>query len=364
MGRRGPRPEIRYWQRQGGGYFTTIKGKQVCLALGPDDGPAGPTYQKAHEAFGRLWRENTYKGTNGYPVADLLNAYRQKLADNGQDGMLRSVNYNLASFAELHGSKTVGELAGHHVRDWLRSQTTWGPSTKRTAIDLLLCALSFGAKDGLIQSNPLKGKVDLPESTPRGRDSRLSPTLADLLLKYSSPNVRDYLFFLRETGARPEEGENATAEHYRPGRFVMPWSARGGYVHKQARLGMKIDRTIFLTQELDDLVVKLVRQHKTGPLFRSANGNAFGGMVRTGFWKHLLGKRPIREYLAANNIPRKAIVPYSFRHTWASDFLDKGGSIKLCADLLGTSVAMIEKHYAHPDHDNLQSVYLAFMARR
>jgi hypothetical protein len=36
--------EIKYWpSRKGGGYFCNYKRKQHELALGPKDGPTGPT---------------------------------------------------------------------------------------------------------------------------------------------------------------------------------------------------------------------------------------------------------------------------------------------------------------------------------
>lgn len=35
------------------------------------------------------------------------------------------------------------------------------------------------------------------------------------------------------------------------------------------------------------------------------------------------------------------------RHSYATDFLADGKSIKVLAELMGTSVTMLEKHYAH-----------------
>ena len=47
--------EIRYWpSRKGGGYFCNYRRKQHELALGPKDGPTGPTYLRALDAFRAL----------------------------------------------------------------------------------------------------------------------------------------------------------------------------------------------------------------------------------------------------------------------------------------------------------------------
>src|SRR4051812_31782317 len=43
----GRKANVRYWQRRGGGYSTTLNGSQVELALGSDDQPDGPTYKAA-----------------------------------------------------------------------------------------------------------------------------------------------------------------------------------------------------------------------------------------------------------------------------------------------------------------------------
>src|SRR5262245_25144917 len=47
------RRNVRYWaSRKGGGFFTTIDGRQVELALGPNDEACnGPTYQRAMQRW-------------------------------------------------------------------------------------------------------------------------------------------------------------------------------------------------------------------------------------------------------------------------------------------------------------------------
>lgn len=50
---------------------------------------------------------------------------------------------------------------------------------------------------------------------------------------------------------------------------------------------------------------------------------------------------------------------YGLRHTFATDFLLTGKSIKVLTDLMGTSVAMIERHYGHVqvDRARVRSLY-------
>ncbi len=68
--------------------------------------------------------------------------------------------------------------------------------------------------------------------------------------------------------------------------------------------------------------------------------------------------------------PRVKISPppssYGFRHTYATDWLLNGGSIKVLAGLIGTSVAMIERHYGHlmADKGRMRSIVATVMGGR
>ena len=57
---------------------------------------------------------------------------------------------------------------------------------------------------------------------------------------------------------------------------------------------------------------------------------------------------------------------YGFRHSYATDWLLDGGSIKVLADLIGTSVSMIERHYGHlmVDKDRVRAIMTNVMKGR
>ena len=61
-----------------------------------------------------------------------------------------------------------------------------------------------------------------------------------------------------------------------------------------------------------------------------------------------------------------AATAYGFRHTYATDWLLNGGTIKVLADLIGTSVSMIERHYGHlmVDKDRVRSIMTSVMGGR
>jgi integrase len=362
MGKRGRKPQVRWWDRQGGGYFCTFQGRKVCLVLSKeDDYPDGPNYKAATAAFAKLICQEEGKGSDGYAVSALFNAYRQALADAERASMLNNADYYLKPFSDLHGKLAVGELKGYHVREWLKAATTWGPSSRRLAVKMLQGALNWGAKEGLVSSNPLKGKVEIPKDKPRGRECRLAPELAALLIAEAPPELGQVLRMLRGTGARPEEISDCTARDFKGDRIVYHWNATEGHRHKTARRGKEVDRVIFLTPELAELCRDQAAKYPSGPIFRTPLRRRWSKQNRTFAFRLLLKTEKVAKYLADHKIKPANIVPYSFRHSWISEWIDSGRSVKLCADLCGTSVAQIEKVYGHTDQQNLQNVYLAFM---
>jgi integrase len=328
-----------------------------------DDSPTGPNYIKALQEFGKHLRQEEGKGTDSFRVAALANEYRWYLQSKKRKGALRNVNSYLRSFVDRFGGLCVAELVGRHVDEWLDARDSWNDSSKWLACSTLQTVLNWGVKKGWIASNPLRGRIEMPKATPRGRECRLSQEFMDLLEAHACQALKVLLVVMRGTGSRPEELAKATARDFKGDRIVFAFDPpEGGYVHKQAKRGKHVDRVIFLTPELSALVAELCRVHPCGPIFRATRGEGWNTNKRQATWDRLLESEPIAAYMRQHGIKRKNCVPYSYRHTWISDALDKGISIKLIADLAGTSVAMIEKHYGHTDTDNLKAVYLAIMA--
>ncbi len=197
----------------------------------------------------------------------------------------------------------------------------------------------------------------------------MSKELMDLLIaeahanKMKSREFGDFLWFLRCTGARPGELRNAAAHNYDRGRLVFRWNTRVGYVHKTAKTTQR-DRVIYLTAELQQYVEGLIEKHPTGKLFRPPRGSTWTLQGLCNKWKWLLKRPKVAEYLVAHDIDPDTMKVYNFRHSWASDYRDATGDIFGCAQMLGTSVKMIQTRYGHPDVEKLHEKYMQFMAGR
>jgi integrase len=121
--------------------------------------------------------------------------------------------------------------------------------------------------------------------------------------------------------------------------------------HKTKKKTGKV-RVVFLTPVMQELTKKLVRRYPTGPLFRTFRGKKSAqnkgnrsvvgekqAWTRNGIrcrFKRLRAKLGLKE-----------VVAYTYRHTYITDALCRGVPAAVVAELVGTSVQMIEKHYGH-----------------
>lgn len=361
------KPQVRYWQRKGGGYFCTLDGVQHELALGPDDGPTGPTFALAVKKFAALMALGANVGTERHTVGAVCNKYRLHLDKNTDKRRLQNFNSYVRSFAELHGGLAVAELAPRHVTEWLDRQTQWKDGSKATAALLLLAALNWAAKEGHIPSNPLKGRVTLPEPSARGEEYRMPPELRKLLIRCApDEDTRLILRTLDATGARPIELFQARGRNLKAGKIVLPWQAPAGhYRHKNAKK-VKRDRIILLPNDIA-AELKVFDRDKDEYLFQYT---AKGKPVRWNdvTWQKRFNK--VREHpdvvkwLAENKRNAATVIPYGFRHSFLSEWVERGGNVYIAAQLTGTSVSMIEKTYGHPDAERMAEFYHDFLSKR
>lgn len=97
-------------------------------------------------------------------------------------------------------------------------------------------------------------------------------------------------------------------------------------------------RRIQVPQEAADLLAGQAKDKlPNAPLFMRANGQA---------WDRHSWKRPIATSVAASNLPAGATA-YTLRHSTITDLVRAGLPLLTIAQISGTSVEMIERHYGH-----------------
>src|SRR5205085_655954 len=98
----------------------------------------------------------------------------------------------------------------------------------------------------------------------------------------------------------------AEAHNYSKGRLIFRWNTRVGYVHKTARKTQR-DRIIYLTPELKAHVEKLVRQHPTGPIFRTPRDADWSLTSISNKWTWLLKRPKVIAYCNRHGIELKSL---------------------------------------------------------
>ncbi len=377
------KPTIRFFESKNG-YFTNFEGTRYRLADGPDDSPNGPNYLAALKRFGEIMQvqaADTADQTNTVRV--IVDLYGQHLERNDQKRTLEILLQTCTSAIEEFGNKTFAQLKPVHVTNWLakmaklrtfeskakggrtRTQTVkWGPTYQNIALRALVAAFNWAKGQGLISAHCLENSKAVTirnRKRSRGQDAYISPaTWKKLIDRIGATNDRfaDLLRFARGTGCRPSEAYHVEARYYRPAErcIVYPGHpAADEFAWKNARRSGK-DRVIFLSPELAAIVEKRIEEHPTGPVFCSRH---------KGRWYQASVSVNLRWYAKKLGIS-PAPTLYGFRHAYATDWLLAGGSIKVLADLIGTSVSMIERHYGHlmVDKGRMHSIMESVMAGR
>lgn len=338
-----------------GGYFTTYMGQRERLhSCAIDDKPNGPHYLAAMAAFAELMQTRDKPAPSDSRLSVLIERWIAH-TDSRCPATARVSGMLLKSFVAKLGHIQASQLHIRHVLDWAFARSSWGMTTKHTAVVRVRAALSWNTKMGYLTTNPLAGAYRPKHLTPsaRGAEYLLPKEVSEVLLATAPPAVRDLLTALATTGARPAELTNALANNYcRAGRYIRHrGDEKTGFVHKNAtkkKTGDR-DRVIYV----NDQVVELIeRNMKTGAiLFPTATGKVYTPANLQGAMRRLLDKPVVVVALATAGMKPSQVIPYSFRHTFITNAILRGVPIKTVADLTGTSVAMIEAHYSHATSD-------------
>jgi integrase len=162
----------------------------------------------------------------------------------------------------------------------------------------------------------------------RSRMVALDAPQRQRLINSAAGAFRNLVIATLYTGSRPAPGEIAQAH-------VQDFSAARGTISITGKTG---ERTVPLTDE----AVKWFKSIAAGKdpdalLLPKDDGSAWG-------YNHQL--RPMQEAAKRAKLPKGASM-YTLRHTFATEHIMRGTDLKSLADIMGTSIRMLEEHYAH-----------------
>lgn len=328
-------------------------GKQQYHALGDfTQLPDNERFDAATKAA-RAWLEHLGKGgrNEAMTVAQACANYVDHLRETKGES---AATENQARFrrhvlGDKIASIEIAKLTPAHVDAWRKAlrdrPTPTGPNKgkKRTPsavnrdVNAFRAALNLAYKDGLVTSNfAWRAKLAPAPNADKRRDVYLDRDQRRKLIAAATPDMADFLRALSLLPLRPGALAALTVGHFdkRLGVLTIGKDKAGG------------DRKI----SLPDSTAKFLAEHCKGklpgaPIFTNSQGRPWGRDT----WGYQFGEAAKRA-----GMPPKATT-YSIRHSTITDLIHTGVDSLTVAQLSGTSVAMIEKHYGHLTRDHARA---------
>jgi integrase len=301
------------WYRKGKKcWYFWQDGRQIRLA--PDK----------EEAL-RLWHEiqadpEPRDEESGETVSVAVDRYLVEVAGLLKPETVLRKRRLLGRFKADMGGRLTTSVTVKEVQGWLAGHKGWNPSTRRLAGQMLSALFRWCGR-------PLEG-LRLPPPRSRGAETLVDPDAHARLLEAAPPCYRDALTVLHATGCRPGELCRAEAGHLHSQALVLT-------EHKTDETGRA--RVILLPPAALDVVSRLAGLYPAGKLFRTTKGKPLDA-DRLRNWVFKTRRRL--------GLPR--VMPYSYRHTLATDALVAGVPDAQVAEILGhTGTRTLHFHYAH-----------------
>ena len=351
------KPQVRYFASRGA-YYCQIDGKQHSLAKGPDDFPDGPTYKAAFDAYQRLldMEDLPEQGTTAR-VRAVLDAYLQAVERKVRATSFQRKLALLRLFSKRHGDQPVWAVKPLMIEEFILEMrrgrmvksavgerlVRWKkPGIERTFLIQLKAAFAWAVKQQILPFHPLVN-VETPPAQTKARERIVTPEehgrVMASLTRSNQRTLRNIIIALEATGARPGELLSARAGDFDHDLGAIVYYAddkrrEDEFAHKSSR---RKDRIIYFTGTALAMIRDLCAgKNKTDVLFPNSRGKQCPGNTLVTSFERL------RERLGLPHL-----VPYAYRHTFATRWLMRGGSIDHLAELLGNSPDIIRKHYSH-----------------
>jgi site-specific recombinase XerD len=216
-------------------------------------------------------------------------------------------------------------------------------STLNRDMTCFRAALNLAYGDGLVTSDfAWRSKLRPIKNADRRRDTYLDRLQRRNFIEKSAPDVAEFLHGLAILPLRPGALAALKVGHYDSRLKVL----------KVGKDKSGEDRRIKLPEATAKFLDEASKNRfPTAPLLSRSNGKA---------WDKDAWKWPVRAAALAAELP-PGTTAYTMRHSVISDLVHDGLDLLTVAQISGTSVAMIERHYGHLRGD-VAAVALAKLA--
>lgn len=350
-----------YWYRTGRGWYVTHRGKSLPLC-GPDGVHLkDATATKAREAY-TIWAQSQRLAAQNAldpSVCDICGTYLESIKSGAANtySMRQRYLFDLCfgvpfkylkdpqqcpRSERIHagfGTLRASEMTPATLEKWFATHPNW-QSSRRLAAQAVRRAFNYAKQTKMIQETSLRGLV-LPAVG--RREAYWTQEEETAILRSLPEYIADALNACLRTGCRPGEMAALEARHVVEEGGRQRWNF--GLKHKTGYRGKP--RTVFVPNDIAEVVRKLVKLYPKGPLFRTARGAAWSGPAMKSVFFRLRAKlAPLGITLTEDQS-----CFYCARHTFAKRIL--GGewgappqTIEVLAGLMGNSREVCWKHYA------------------
>lgn len=273
-------------------------------------------------------------------VTTVVTAYTGHIRSQAKLGRIepttveRRLNH-ITPFLAACGDVTVADLRPHHVTDWLQSRERWNATTRSDAAAEVKRAFKWATDEGRIENNPLE-KLRVARGEPRdhvisGEEYRslITGVCGEKYLTRNRTAFRAVLIALRLSGCRPSEITKLTIADFNGATWTIK-------KHKTRKKKIR-PRIVYLPPCLLTLSRILAGDRLSGPLFLAAADRG---------WKYSDMRLRFQRLRDKAKADPKCVL-YSFRHTWITEALLAGVDVATVAEMAGTSIQMIDRHYGH-----------------
>ncbi len=262
MGRRGS-----IWSRKGRpGWFATIQGKQVFLALDK---------REAERVYHLHKLNRAPKRPAEHSMHDMIVLYLQWFGSRVAKGecsvkTLKCYRVSLTFWEREYHALKPEDMRAYHVTAWLAKNPQWNPTSAHDRVRHVRIFCEWLAGEGFIEDNRLR-RAKSP--TPLKRQATAPGNLEAMDRAITDERFKDFFVVLYDTGARP--GEIATLEASR-----IDLSLSVAVVN-----GKTGERLIGLTLRVVAILREAAQRCPHGPVLLTARGNPWNENTWSRCWQ-------------------------------------------------------------------------------
>jgi len=329
--------------------FRTEDGKQVYNSLGPVS--AENDYEAAKREA-RRWRKGVEVGVKPSGVDTVSDACveylaalrREKREATAQDAAQR---INRTILNDPLGRIKLSQLRERHIEAWrerlesgtfepmpvkgARAVRPLSPAVFKRTLTVVKAALNHAVRKRHVapeRAFEWQG-IRADRDADGRRELYLDKTQRRALMAATEGGLRDVVECIALTGCRPGDPAVALVKDYDGRTASMTFTTKD---HR---------RTIPVSPACKALLDRLsAGKHQDAHLFLQDGGEP---------WTSRAWFDAVRAAVRKAGLPQETVL-YNLRHSWITDAIVAGMDLLTVAKLVGTSLAMIEKHYGHLVH--------------